>query len=291
MKILSDKITVCLFAYNEAGRLERSLANFAGLMDVLVVDNCSTDATREVAGRLGVRCVTIGNPGFIETPEVMDPLWRAVGTDYILIASCSEFVPFELLRRYAQIAETDSHDVARAYRVSITAGLPIPISGLPGRGNPGELRFFKRGAVSYVGNTVHGRGQICCAADRVLSLVHDSRCHYYQFRDYDVSWTERKHGGYNDVLAYQRYKDGARFSWFKMIFESLKEFGNAYFRFGACRYGMLGFIHSFYRLQMAIGIWLRIWEWEHGYERAKVIENNGLFRREEEQRFERERSK
>ncbi|QHJ00168.1 glycosyltransferase [Xylophilus rhododendri] len=47
--LLSDRLTVCLFAWNEEQRILRSLENFRGLFRVLVVDNCSTDRTAEVA--------------------------------------------------------------------------------------------------------------------------------------------------------------------------------------------------------------------------------------------------
>jgi len=270
---------------NEEKRILRCIENFAGLFPVLVIDNHSTDTTEALVEKSGHRSIKIRNPGFSETPEVMDPLQAACDTDYVLIASVSEFVPLALLKKYAEVANSESHDVVRAFRVSITAGLPIPISGRPTRRFAGDMRFFRKGSVDYTGNQVHGLGKIVAPSERVLSVVTDESLHFYQFRDYDCSHTELKHRTYNDVLARQRFDSGVRFSWFRMLFASTKLFLNSYIRFGSIRFGMPGFIHSFYRWQMEIGIWLRIWEWQHDLIRPQVIERNSELRQRLEKEF------
>ncbi len=276
----SDNITICIFAFNEAHRIERCLANFRRYRHVLVLDNFSTDETRQVVERAGVRCVTLRNPGgFVETPEVMDPLFELVSTDYLLLASVSEFVPLPLMRRYDAVADACSHDVVRVYRVSITAGLPIPIVGNPRPWNRGFLRFFRKGSVSFIGNRVHDQGRIVVDAARVLNLVTDPEARFYQFRDYDASHAELAHCRYNDTLARQRYEDGQRFSWGRAIACSVWEFVKSWLLFGSFRHGMPGFIHSYYRGQMEFTLWLRVWEWQHGLRRAEVIARNDAVRR------------
>lgn len=263
---------------NEEQRLQRCLDNFSGLFQhILVVDNCSSDRTRELSLELGCECITVKNPGFIETPEVMDKVRDAVTTDYILIASVSEFVPLALLKQYAQVANSASHDVVRAFRQSVTGGLTIPISGTPRSIKHTELRFFKKGAVDYSGNKVHDRGRMVCAPERVLVLL-DREHWFFQFRDYDCAHTEIKHAGYNNVLAKQMFDAGVRFSWIKMLYYATKQFGNSYIRFGSWRYGMPGFIQCAYRFYMEIGIWFRIWEWQNGYDGSNLRHKNMDFR-------------
>lgn len=277
--MLSQRITVCIFAWNEEKRILRCIDNFSGIFDIVVVDNYSTDRTVEIVKNAGYKVISVKNPGFIENTEVMNPVCDACTTDYILIASVSEFIPLALLQKYAEVANHDTHDVVRAYRNSITAGQPIPISARPTRRFSGELRFFKKGAVDYSDNEVHGRGRVTCPPSRVLSVVTAPDLHFFQFRDYDWSHTELKHRAYNDVLAKQRFDKGVRFSWFWMNIYATKQFLNAYLRFGSWRYGMLGFIHSFHRWYMEVGIWFRIWEWEHQLSRSGVIEKNDAFRK------------
>lgn len=276
--MVESNLTVCIFAFNESGRIIRCINNFKKHASVLVVDNFSTDGTKEVVEGSGGRCVQIKNPNFIETPEVMDLVLAAVETDYILIASVSEYVPLALLRKYTEVANAGSYDVVRAYRVSITAGQSIPIGGPAKNGFPGELRFFRKGTVDYAGNQVHGRGTVLSTDDRVLSVVLEPDLYFYQFRDYDCSHTEIAHCRYDDVLAKQRYEAGQRFTWSRALYYSVKAFLTCYVRFGSMRFGMLGFVHSYYRWQMEFTVWLRIWEWEHRYTRADVIHRNSTFR-------------
>jgi len=275
MPKLSSNITVCIFAYNEQSRLERCIRNFSGLFDIVVIDNYSTDGTRDLAASLGCRCLQIQNPGFIETPEVMDPMLAEIKTDYVLVAMVGEFVPLALLEKYAEVANSGTYDVVVAFRVSVSGGKPIPFGASSGRWTRhGQMRCFRKGSVSYAGNHVHGMGHVTCTGDKVLSLVEDPSGRFYQFRDYDVSWTERKHAAYNDILAKQLFELGTRFSWARLLYRSLKGFFDSYLRFGSYRYGTLGFIHSYYRLHMELGIWLRIWEHQNSLDRTGVIAAN-----------------
>jgi len=284
--MLTNKITACIFAFNEEKRILRCIHNFKDYVKIIVIDNYSTDATKEIVQSAGIRCVSIKNPNFIETPEVMIPVHDAVDTDYILIASVSEYVPLALMRRYSVVANAGSYDVVRAYRVSITAGQPIPIAGAVRKGVPGELRFFRKGSVEFNGNQVHGRGRILSAQSRVLNVTADPALHFYQFRDYDCSHTEMTHCRYDDVLAKQRFDTGQRFSWTRAIYHSSKSFLTSYIRARSFRFGMLGFIHCYYRGHMEFTIWLRIWEWEHNYTRADVIVRNNTTRQRLESELE-----
>jgi glycosyltransferase involved in cell wall biosynthesis len=276
--MLSKKITVCIFAFNEEIRILRCIRNFKDYAKIVVIDNYSTDATKEIVENAGIRCISIKNPNFIETPEVMNPVVDIVDTDYILIASVSEYVPLALLQKYAEVANASNYDVVRAYRVSITAGHSIPIAGVARKGGHGELRFFRKDAVEFTGNQVHGRGKILSAPNRVLSVVVDPALHFYQFRDYDCSHTELAHCRYDDVLAKQRYDTGQRFSWARALYHTSKSFLTSYVRAGSFRHGMLGFMHCYYRGHMEFTVWLRIWEWEHGYARTDVIMRNNRVR-------------
>lgn len=276
-----DNITVCIFAYNEEKRILRCVENFKNLFEnILVVSNDSTDGTECVCRQSGVRCERVKNPGFIETPEVMDKVESFVNTEYMLVASVSEFIPLELLDAYAEVAERGSHDVVYSYRVSVTAGQQVPVSGRPTDRKYAELRFFKKGSVSYVDNKVHGRG--LPMTERILDLWKFPGAYFYQFRDYDCAKTERSHANYNDKLAYQLFSDGIRFSFLKMAYRAARQFFGVFFIFGCYKYGMLGFIQSYYRAQMEVNIWLRIWEYENGFEISGVKRLNDEARAEME---------
>lgn len=281
-----DNYTICVFAYNEESRIRHYLKNILKVTNkIIVIDNYSTDSTAKICLDLGVKFKQIKNDGFIETTDVMDKVQSYVDTEYLLIASISEFLPFSLLKKYEEIAEKKEFDVARAFRVSITSGKAIPISGKPTANKFCELRFFRKYMVNYSGNKVHSRG---VSIGKEVALYDDPKLHFYQFRDYDCSHTEFKHRVYNDLMAKQRYSNGEKFSFIKLFYFSSKYFFDSYFRFGSYKYGMLGFIQSFQRWQMEVNIWLRVWEYETGNDSESIKSKNKKVKDDLEKKYEEE---
>lgn len=288
--LLSKNVTVCVFAYNEECRLAQCLENFAGLLEVLVIDNFSTDRTAEIARGSGCRVVSVRNPGFIETAEVIRQVEDAVETDYLIIAFTSDFVPLPLLRKYAEVADRAEFDVVLTYRRPITAGEPMCLAGAPTMPGVGQIRCFRKGCVDYKQNQVHGRGKPQCPPERILSLIRDRSFWFYHIRDYDASGVERVIRGYNDILARQRFDAGTRFGFFRALGSATKIFVSAYVGGRVFRYGMLGFLHCYYLFHMQMSIWLRIWELGVGLDIEGVRKRNAAVRQKLQIAFDRERS-
>jgi hypothetical protein len=207
----------------------------------------------------------------------MDKVISSITTDYLLIASVSEYIPIFLLAKYAEIANKNSHDVVFAYRKSITAGLEIPITGPPS-GRHGQLRFFKRGCVSYDNNKVHGIGKPLVNPSRILNLSGDASYSFYQFRDYDCSKTELTMCRYNNILAKQMFDAGISWSLMKALISAIKVFLAFYIKNGCLRYGLPGFVQSYYFAHNELTVWLRLWEYQSGYTLPEVMERNDKFR-------------
>ena len=272
--MLSSRLTVFLFTRNEELRLADTYENFRDLLPVVVIDNDSSDGTAVVAARLGLRVEQIANPGYIEDHEVMRQVQAACTTDYLVIASCAEVVPLALLRVYARVAESGSHDVVRAPRLSITAGREIPVAMSMSVPYPGELRMFRKGSVDFTGTVVHQVGRPVVPAERVLTLPQTRESAFFQFRDYDCSVTERNHCRYDDLLARQRFEAGERFNLPRALVRSVGLFLRPYVRYGCWRFGMLGFIHCVYRGIMELTVQFRIWEHQHGFTIDRVRAEN-----------------
>jgi glycosyltransferase involved in cell wall biosynthesis len=284
MKKIGSSFTAVVVARNEHNRLPLVLKNFASLENVLVVDNFSTDDTREIAEKFGRPWIQVANVGgFCETDDWMQPVWAHIKTPYFLLAACAESLPIALLNKYSEIAASGSHEVVLTQRVSITAGLPIPIDLPPrwlGWHYLGEIRFFKLGAVSYTGNQVHDRGRVLVPENRVLRLGRDPELCFYQYRDYDASETEEKHRIYNDVLAAQRFAAGIKPSFFLGCVKALKRFILCYIIYGGFRFGVLGFMHCYYRFHMELGLAFRAYELSGSYSKRDLIRMHLDFRGE-----------
>lgn len=269
----SDNLTVCLFSYNEENRIEYAIKNFIDKFKLLVIDNFSTDRTLDICNKFGVEFVQIANHGFVEQPMVMDAVWDHVKTDYMLLALCNDYIPDELLALYAKVADEKSYDVVRVARVSITAGKYILVWGNPRKRIRRSLspRFSRRGSISYEDNIIHRSGKIVCKEDRIFyTTPQDIHLMYYQFRDYDASWSEVKIGQYNDIEARQRYRQGERYSFIKMVSKSLAFFLQGYFYNGAYKQGHLGFMHAYYRFHLSMGLYLRLWDIEHNLQKEDI---------------------
>ena len=278
--MLSDNLTVCLFCYNEEARVEYAIKNFMGKFKLLVIDNFSKDHTLKLCDKFGVEYVQIANYGYIEQRLVMNAVWECVKTDYMLIAFCGEYLPDELLTLYAKTANEKRYDVVRTARISITSGKCIFVWGNPRKRILRSLssRISRRDSISYIDNIIHEGGKIVCKDDRILKAPKDIHLMYYQFRDYDASWSEVKHGAYNDVNAMQLYQNGERYSFIKMVSKSLAFFLRDYFYNGAYKQGHLGFMHAYYRFHLYMGIYLRIWDIEHNLQKDQITELHNSIR-------------
>lgn len=278
--MLSQNLTAVIFVRNEESRLRETCENFSGLLPILVVDNESTDGTAALAAELGLPLVRIANPGHVEDPEVMRQVQVACPTEYLLIASCAEVVPLSLLEIYARVAESASHDIVRAPRISVTAGREIPISSSLRHRHPGELRMFRKGSVDYRGTKVHEVGRPTVPPERVLQLSQTREHAFFQFRDYDCAVTERNHGRYDDLWARQRYEAGERFNLLRAVFMAAGRFLRSYLLLGSWRFGMLGFIHCAYRGIMELTVQFRIWEYQSGHTLDRVRAENLRIKRQ-----------
>ena len=278
----SDNLTVCLFCYNEEKRIEYAIKNFLNKFKMLVIDNIppSTDRTIEICDKYGVEHIQIDRHGLLEQAITMNAVWEHVKTDYMLRAFCAEYLPDELLSLYAKVANEKSYDVVCAARVSITAGRHILVWGDPRKRMKGLAypRFSRRGSIDYEGNIIHGQGKIVCRKDRILKASKDVNLMFYQFRDDDASLSEVKHGRYNDIEAMQRYRQGERYSFFKRVFECFKNFIGEYFMFGAYKPGHLGFMHTYYRFHLRMGLYLRLWDIEHHLQKDQITEIHNSIR-------------
>jgi len=271
----SDNVTVCLMVYNEEKRVEYALRNFHGKFKILVVDDlpASTDKTREICERYGVEYMTVAKRGHLEQPCVMGPVWDRIKTDYMIYAMCAEYLPDELLRLYAQVANDKSYDIVCANRISICAGKHLYVWGrnkmrwIP-RIGPG--RFSRRGSINYEGNPIHRYGKVTCDKRRILPVSDDPKLMYYQFMDYDAQASEAKCHYYNNTIARHMHEAGERYSFWKMIYKSIREFLIAYIIYGAWQDGHLGFMHSWYRFLIWMGIYLRMWDIEHNLQQEQI---------------------
>jgi hypothetical protein len=172
---------------------------------------------------MGIDVIEYRNDGTIQTPEWFKYITSICPTDYLLLLSCSEFIPVELLRLFNKIAETKEYDMVSCVVDAYTCGELIPLWG----GRIKELerkieRFFNIKALDCSKIIIHRPFEVF-DCNRVLSLPRSEGFVIRHLRDSDSLTLMQKHLDYAKIEAYQIQKNGEMFSFWKLMILFAKE--------------------------------------------------------------------
>lgn len=122
-----DSFQVVLPVMNEEIRIGDALSHYVKYCSLItVVDNFSTDSTSHILSSRfpGVDVVRLANNGCHETEEWWTSALPIFVKEYILFASCSEFISAELLHLFDAFAKSSFADLFDVPRESITNSQP-----------------------------------------------------------------------------------------------------------------------------------------------------------------------
>jgi glycosyltransferase involved in cell wall biosynthesis len=111
--------------FNEEGRIASTIEYYhPHISHFLIIDNYSTDSTLLIANSISphINSIQILNQGTFETTEWWQHASNFFSHEYVLFLSCSERIPLELLRVYADIATRKSIDIVFSPRTTLTSG-------------------------------------------------------------------------------------------------------------------------------------------------------------------------
>lgn len=158
-------IIMVLPVYNESKRLKETLSYYLGYgIDILVVDNYSSDDTYDIASSFPVRLVRQKNKGTTETVEWLSWLCNYLKHNYIMFLSCSEF----LSDSYVSFVKAHfaSFDIIYSFRSSYTGP---------------EVSLFLQNPLSLLGLLGNSHDPCCRSVDRCFLSkyvdkvkIHDS---------------------------------------------------------------------------------------------------------------------
>lgn len=250
-------LTVVILAKNEEKVLARCIASvhFAG--EVLVVDSGSTDRTCAIAQDLGARVVHEPWPGsFAEQRNRGD---AHVRTGWVLQLDADETISPELageLVAFFAGGKDTPVAAARFPRKELIFGKWIEHGGWYPQY---KLRLYRKGAGNWTGrvheNYVGYPGEPFTFAG---DINHDS----YQSIDIFLE----KFNRYSSIDADEAYREGTRFSLFKLFVQPLERFLGRYLGHKGYRDGMHGFILA---LLVGANYFMRhVKLWEKQYKQA-----------------------
>ena len=227
----SEKLTFVVFTFNEAARIERVIRNFSAWGRVLIVDNHSTDATQEIATRLGAEVFLNKNNGWVEDEETVARLKGRVETPWIYWAFADELVDYDTLAAIVNAVEVGKYDIVNVIRKNYYYG-HFCYEAYADRMN----RVFKKDALDFSGNTIHNFGKVLVEEGRILSL--ESKKYYVR---HFISNTAKQYLGtidrYTDIQAVTNRPCGlmnltariAKGFWVQYIFNGAYKAGKAGF--------------------------------------------------------------
>lgn len=246
------KISTLINTRNEAANIAECLDSVAWSDEVIVADQASTDATRQIAISKGAKVVDtewspIGNVEMVRNRSI-----TYCAHEWVLIVDADERVPAKLAERLREIAKTTDAVAFGLPRRNYFLGVWLEHGFWPDH----QVRFFRKGKVSW-SNTVHEPPKVEGKLEW-LSAEADAAL---------------EHPGYGNDLGlfieklarYSRF-EGERLAatlkppvWPYLIRRPLGEFYGRYITSQAWRYGMHGLTWSallaVYQLLSAIHYW------------------------------------
>jgi glycosyltransferase involved in cell wall biosynthesis len=243
-------LSAILVVHNEAGQLAACLAGLVGLADeIVVVDDESTDGTREVARRFTDRILSRKLDGFGAQRQFA--LDHAAG-DWVLSIDADERITpalrAEIVRVLGNPGASDGYEIRREV---FFLGRRLRHGGL---GDEHVLRLFRRARARFSENAVHERVLVAGRPARLQgALEHHT---HRSLRRY-----VEKVNLYTGLAAGERFDRGDRFHW-RMHLRPGWEFASRLILRGGFLDGHAGLI---YAGLTAYATWLRALKmWELG---------------------------
>lgn len=240
-------ISATIITLNEQKNIRRVLQSLKGVVDeVVVVDSGSTDRTTEFAKESGAKVFIRDFDNFSNQKN-----FAATKTegDWILSVDADEVVPKELGEEIKKTIESKEFDAYLIPRINFILGGEIKHSRwAPDR----HIWLWKKALGEWVGDVheeVRVKGKVGELENAKINYQDEHICDFMQKNDF-----------YAEILANSLYKDGVRFSFFHLIYDSMYEFFIRFIYKLGFLDGWKGLILSYLMAIYKISVWIKIYE-------------------------------
>ncbi len=262
---MNKQITFLVFTFNEEQRLEYYLRCIQGWGAIVVIDNHSTDKTRDIASLYTDQIYTFKNPGYIENKETMDFALSKVTTKWAYLGYVDELLPKPLLEALTKISQSDQYKIIEIYRKNFMYGQEIFNYGKH------HLRMFTPDSVDFKGNIVHKLGKFLVSAEQIHKIKVTEQTSLWHFSSYNTSKLELAHNRYAELEAKQRHEMlGQKFSGLRALWKLVFYFWGTYLGLGGFRGGWPGLFISIQIAYFKFSIEARLWEHENGLTLSEI---------------------
>lgn len=104
---MNKNISFVVFTFNEEKRIEYIIKNFIAYGEVLIMDDGSTDRTKEISERLGATYILRPKTKSItvENQEMFDFVKKTAKNDWIYWGMSDQMMPKKLLDKLAELSD------------------------------------------------------------------------------------------------------------------------------------------------------------------------------------------
>lgn len=249
-----SQITFVIFTFNEENRVEQLVRNLIKYGEVLLLDDGSTDRTKEIAESLGARLVRrpVNPLYYTETQAMLEFAKTHIQTRWIYWSYVDNLLPKTLLEKMAEISKQDKIKIVH-----------IPIfTYLWGETGHEVIRaaypnFFHKDFVNFSQNRIHGMGSFLGSKEEVLKLPWKKEFAIRHFSLYDLNKFVLGHLNYAQREAEEKFKDGKRLTLSYLLGSQLKYF-YLFYKHG-WRLGLKGLyialLYVFFRLMVGVRLY------------------------------------
>ena len=233
------KLAVIILTHNEERHIEACVQSAAFADEILVIDDCSTDRTTELACAAGA-CV-VAHPLAGDFAGQRNFALTQTDADWVLYVDADERINAGTEQELRPIMAENARAVYEIKRINVAFGQQMHYGG---HRPDYPRRFFPRDAVRWEG-LVHERTESDLPVRRVKgSLLH------YTYTDWDRYF--QKFNQYTTLMAERQHSEGKHASFAKILLDPPFAFFRFYILQRGFLDGRLGFIlamfHGFYTM-------------------------------------------
>lgn len=248
---MSQRLSVVILTKNEEDKIVRCIESVKWVDEILVIDDESTDRTREMAQNLGAKAVR--RPLNNDFAAQRNFGFEQAQGDWILQMDADEVATDKLREEIKKILADDcQYSAFKVKRKEFFLGHFMQYGGW----YIDELKLFRKGACRYV-HSIHERPQVTGATGKI-----DVDIEHYPFRS--VSQYIERQNYYTSLEAAVLFKEKGRLEIkeikYNLWVKPLKLFFKLYFRKKGYKDGIYGLVYAILNSFRHFLRWAKYWE-------------------------------
>lgn len=263
-----SNITFIIFTFNEEKRLSFVLRNLSNYGQVCVMDDGSTDRTKEITESFGAFYFRRppGTRPNVETVENFEFIKTFLKTDWVYWGYVDNLAPKNLLEKLKEVSQQNHYKQVM-----------IPLyTYLWGNTKNYTLKayapfFFHKDFIDFNNNHIHGIGNFLGKKNQILTLPNKEEYALRHFSTYNLEKFVRNHLKYSETEAQEKFKAGQKFSLLRLLRALLAYFW--YFGKNNYKNGKLGLLVLLNYLFYRVMTYTRLYELENGLTLENIEDN------------------